>query len=107
MNYEEERKVAPVEQMEGFYGHLGEVLDLIEFIEEENPARMMNAMRRIFSRRLPDERDVRILRGFLSKIERKVKESKGLRGGVPAVRRTSKPEVRRRDCGKGPFQDGN
>ncbi|PLX42144.1 MAG: rRNA methyltransferase [Deltaproteobacteria bacterium] len=76
VDYEEARKVAPVAQLEGFYSHLEEVLDLIGFIHEENPARMMNAMRRIFSRRLPDERDVRILRGFLSKVERTAKLSK-------------------------------
>jgi TrmH family RNA methyltransferase len=63
-----ERRLATVEELEGFYGHLGEVLDTIGFIKEEDPARIMNAMRRIFSRRLPDPRDVHILRGMLSKV---------------------------------------
>jgi tRNA C32,U32 (ribose-2'-O)-methylase TrmJ len=44
------------------------VLDTIGFIKEEDPDRMMNAMRRIFSRRLPDPRDVHILRGMLSRV---------------------------------------
>lgn len=72
---ERTRKTATVEEMEGFYGHLETVLDKIGFIEEENPARMMNAMRRIFSRRLPDPRDVRILRGMLSKVELALKRA--------------------------------
>ena len=63
------RKVASVEQLEGLYGQFAEVLDEIGFIEEASPDRIMNEVRRIFSRRLPDPRDVRILRGILSKVE--------------------------------------
>jgi hypothetical protein len=37
----------------------------------------------------------------------KVKEIKGLRGDVQVVRRTRNPADRHRDCGKGPFLDGN
>jgi TrmH family RNA methyltransferase len=63
------RNVASVTTMEGFYQHLEKVLLRIGFIEESSPARMMNQMRRMFSRRLPDSRDVQILRGVLAKIE--------------------------------------
>jgi tRNA/rRNA methyltransferase len=63
------REVASVDQLEGMYGHFEKVLDEIGFIEETNPERMMNEVRRIFSRRLPDPRDVRILRGILAKVE--------------------------------------
>jgi tRNA C32,U32 (ribose-2'-O)-methylase TrmJ len=65
----EARSLATVGEMEGFYGHFERVLRSVGFLEEESPARMMNHLRRIFSRRLPDPRDVRILRGVLSKIE--------------------------------------
>lgn len=64
-----ERKVAPVEEMEALYAHFEQMLLAIGFIEEASPERMMNQVRRIFSRRLPDSRDVRILRGILSKVE--------------------------------------
>jgi tRNA (cytidine32/uridine32-2'-O)-methyltransferase len=63
------RAVATVEALEGLYAHFEKVLTEIGFIEEENPARMMNEIRRILSRRLPEPRDVRILRGILSKVE--------------------------------------
>jgi len=63
------RTVATVEALEGLYAHLERVLTEIGFIEEQDPARMMNEVRRILSRRLPDPRDVRILRGILSKVE--------------------------------------
>lgn len=60
---------ATVAEMEGMYAHFERVLWEIGFIEEESPDRMMNQIRRIFSRRLPSPRDVRILRGILSKVE--------------------------------------
>lgn len=62
------RNVATVAELEGLYAQVEEVLELIGFIEEKSPARMMNQMRRIISRREPDPRDVRILRGVLSKV---------------------------------------
>lgn len=63
------RNVASVPELEGFYNHLSRVLERIGFIEEASPARMMNQMRRIVSRRLPDPRDVKMLRGVLAKVE--------------------------------------
>lgn len=71
---------ATVEELEGFYLHLEDVLQLIEFIEEKSPARMMNGMRRIIARRLPDQRDVRIMRGVLSKVELAIKRAKAGQG---------------------------
>lgn len=65
----EDRRLATVGELEGFYGHFERVLLAVGFIEEKSPARMMNHLRRIFSRRQPEPRDVRILRGVLSKIE--------------------------------------
>jgi TrmH family RNA methyltransferase len=60
---------APVAELEGLYAHVERVLLEIGFIEEKSPARMMNEVRRIVSRRLPEPRDVRILRGILAKVE--------------------------------------
>ena len=63
------RNVATVKELEGLYAHFEQVLEEIDFFGEETPPRMMNHLRRILSRRLPDPRDVRILRGVLSKME--------------------------------------
>lgn len=63
------RRPATSREMEGLYAHFEEVLKAIGFIEEAKPDRIMNEIRRIFSRRLPDPRDVRILRGILSKVQ--------------------------------------
>jgi TrmH family RNA methyltransferase len=80
------RKTAKVAEMEGLYQHVQQVLEAIDFFEEETPERMMNEMRRMISRRLPEPRDVRILRGVLSKIEQGL--TSGIEGG--ATRKSKK-----------------
>lgn len=70
-------------ELEGMYGHFERVLGEIGFFEEESPARMMNELRRILSRRLPDPRDVRILRGILSRVEWALERSAGGHGRPP------------------------
>ncbi|MHB8765622.1 MAG: RNA methyltransferase, partial [Deferrisomatales bacterium] len=71
------RRSATVAEMEGFYGHLEGVLQEIGFIEEASPDRMMNQLRRLFSRRLPEPRDVRVLRGILSKVQWSLQRARG------------------------------
>jgi TrmH family RNA methyltransferase len=89
------RKPATAAQLEGLYAHFEKVLAQIGFIEEASPARMMNEIRRIFSRRLPDPRDVRILRGVLSKVELAlVRASKGLDRDPAGGDLASPPEPR-------------
>lgn len=70
------RNVATVSELEALYSHMEEVLKLIGFIEEKSPVRMMNQMRRLISRREPNPRDVRILRGVLSKVELAVERAR-------------------------------
>jgi len=65
----QEARPATVAELEGLYAHGERVLQEIGFIEEASPDRMMNELRRILSRRLPEPRDVRILRGILAKVE--------------------------------------
>ncbi|MBI5017100.1 MAG: RNA methyltransferase [Deltaproteobacteria bacterium] len=71
------RRVATVDELEGLYGHFERVLRDIGFLEEQSPDRMLNHIRRIFSRRLPDPRDARILRGILSKVELALERARG------------------------------
>ncbi len=68
---------ASADELEGLYAHLERVLLEIGFIEEASPERMMNEMRRIVSRRLPEPRDVRILRGVLAKVELALRRARG------------------------------
>lgn len=71
---------ATVAELEGLYGHAEKVLQEIGFIEEASPERMMNEIRRILSRRLPEPRDVRILRGILAKVELALERARQDRG---------------------------
>ena len=57
-------------QMEGFFGHLGEFLDEIDFHKGKDPAMVTQRLRRLFLRATPDERELRILRGILSDTQR-------------------------------------
>lgn len=56
--------------MESFYVHLGEVLGRVGFLNPQNPTHIQRAFRRLFDRAALDEREVRILRGLLSNVQR-------------------------------------
>lgn len=60
---------APNEQLERYFEHLQQVLDLIGFLGERSPVKIMRRLRRLYQRALPDEREIAILRGILSETE--------------------------------------
>lgn len=60
--------LATVEEMEGFYQHLEEVLLAIEFIKPQHPNRIMPRLRRLFNRARLDKVEVDILRGVLTEV---------------------------------------
>lgn len=59
--------------MEYFYAHLEAVLKQVDFIVPSHPGQMMERLRRLFNRARPDEKELNILCGILSAIERKSK----------------------------------
>jgi tRNA (cytidine32/uridine32-2'-O)-methyltransferase len=61
-------------QMEGFFGHLGEFLDEIDFHKGKDPAMVTQRLRRLFLRATPDDRELRILRGLLSDTQRLLRQ---------------------------------
>jgi TrmH family RNA methyltransferase len=65
------RDLADAGEMERFYGHLERTLGSIGFLEPERPERIMYALRQLFGRARPDRRDLGILRGILTGIDRK------------------------------------
>jgi TrmH family RNA methyltransferase len=65
------RELAPAEQVEGFYRQLQETLQDLDFLEREHPERIMFSLRQLFGRARLDARDVSILRGILSAVDRK------------------------------------
>lgn len=68
------RKVFPLadfEQVEGFYGHLEEVMYETEFLDPAQPKRLMRRLRRLFARARLEKEEVNILRGILHAVRKK------------------------------------
>ena len=57
---------APHEQVEGFYAHLEKTLFEIGFLTTQNPARLMQRLRRLYARARLEQEEINILRGILS-----------------------------------------
>lgn len=65
------------EQMESFFGQLGETLDEIEFHKGRAPESAMRKLRRLFLRSEPSEQEVRLLRGILADAQRMARLAHG------------------------------
>jgi tRNA (cytidine32/uridine32-2'-O)-methyltransferase len=66
-------KVEPLatsDQLEHFFGHLGQMLDDIDFHKGRSPRTIMQRLRRLFLRADMQEREVRILRGIFDDAQR-------------------------------------
>jgi tRNA/rRNA methyltransferase len=57
---------APYEQVEGLFAHLEKTLAEIGFFNTQNPARLMQRLRRLYARARLEQEEVNILRGILS-----------------------------------------
>ena len=62
------KALAPVAEREGFYEHLWQALDKIEFLDKDNPTPLMRKMRRLFDRSQMSSADINILRGILKNV---------------------------------------
>ena len=72
--HDEHVPLATGEELEHFYTHLERVATDVRFLDPENPRHLMRRLRRLFSRAMPDQNEVNILRGILAAIERKVEK---------------------------------
>lgn len=64
-------------QMELFYKHLEDALLDIQFLNPDQPKRLMMRLRRLFNRARPDQNEMNILRGILAAAQRAVSKEKG------------------------------
>ena len=64
--------VASVSDVEGFLAHLEQTLIQTEFHDPANPRQLMMRLRRLFQRAHLDQREVNILRGILSSIQKNI-----------------------------------
>jgi len=69
---------APMPEMHGFFDHWRELLIQCGLTEAGNPDRMIRRLERFFYRAQPSLREVRLMRGLLSKIQYWVKKGRGV-----------------------------
>ena len=62
---------ASMEQIEGMYTHLEQALVAIDFLDADNPKKLMPRLKRLFSRTQLETEEVNILRGIARQILRK------------------------------------
>jgi tRNA (cytidine32/uridine32-2'-O)-methyltransferase len=72
----DEEPPATHEQMEGFFTHLFQLLDDIDFHKGKDPAMVVQRLRRLYLRARPDARELRILRGMFSDTQRLLREKR-------------------------------
>jgi tRNA/rRNA methyltransferase len=63
---QETYEVAPFEAVENFIQHLEQTLYDIEFLDPQQPKRLVQRMRRLFQRARLEKEEVNILRGILT-----------------------------------------
>jgi tRNA/rRNA methyltransferase len=69
-------QLAQAEQMEKMFEHMEKTLLHIGFLDSSHPKRIMRTLRKLFGRSQMDEREVQILRGIWSQMDRIVKWKK-------------------------------
>lgn len=68
--------LASHEEMEGFYGHLAQVMVTSGFLDPTRPKRLLPKLRRLFSRARVEKEEVNILRGILSAVSNHLPSTK-------------------------------
>ncbi len=66
--------IATADELASFYQHLHRVLDDIGFLVQDHPKKLLLRIRRLFTRARLEQREVNILRGILSAVERSTKD---------------------------------
>ena len=61
-------EAATVAQIEGMYAHLEQALVAIDFLDPDNPKKLMPRLRRLFSRATMETEEVNILRGIANHV---------------------------------------
>ncbi len=61
-----ELRPAPYEQVEGFFAQMEKTLFEIGFLTTQNPARLMQRLRRLYARARLEQEEINILRGILT-----------------------------------------
>ncbi len=71
----DENEYPPQASMELFYTHLEETLRQTQFLHSDHPGHVMMRLRRMFTRLRPDNNELNILRGILTSVQKKLRNS--------------------------------
>ncbi len=71
----EDEEYPVVEETERFYQHFEDALKATGFIVPNHPGLVMTKLRRLFNRARPDMKEVKMMRGILSSVERAAKNN--------------------------------
>jgi len=67
-------EAADMTQIDGMYAHLEQALVAIDFLDADNPKKLMPRLKRLFSRTQLETEEVNILRGIAKQILAKCKK---------------------------------
>ena len=67
---------AKFDDIEFFYKHLEQVMIQTDFLDPEQPRKLMQRIRRLFSRARLEQEEVKILRGILTAVEKQLSEKR-------------------------------
>ena len=68
---DQEDEWVTAEEIDGFFQHLKQVMEEVDFLDPENPRHLMTRLRRLYSRSGMTRSELNIQRGFLSAIQKK------------------------------------
>lgn len=63
---------ASADELQRFYQHLEQVLVEVQFLDPDQPKHLMRRLKRLYNRAHPDLREINILRGMLSAVQRRL-----------------------------------
>jgi tRNA C32,U32 (ribose-2'-O)-methylase TrmJ len=69
-------RLAEAEKVERMFEHMEKTLTQIGFLDSDHPKRIMRVLRNLFGRSQMDEREVQILQGIWSQMDRYVRIGK-------------------------------
>jgi TrmH family RNA methyltransferase len=65
-------RLATNTELQNYYEHLERVLVAIQFLDPDNPRKLMRRLTRLYNRAMPDANEINILRGILTEVERQL-----------------------------------
>jgi tRNA C32,U32 (ribose-2'-O)-methylase TrmJ len=71
-------QLAQAEQLERMFEHMEKTLIQIGFLDSNHPKRIIRVLRKLFGRSQMDEREVQILQGIWSQMDRYLRKGKDL-----------------------------